>query len=74
MKKYKRIKQLLSLSTAVCVALAGAGSLSGCGSKAGDGQEAGGTDSQETGQSKDAKAMGRYLEEELSVPENYDAL
>lgn len=70
MKKYKRIKQLLSLSTAVCVALAGAGSLSGCGSKAGDGQEAGGTDSQETGQSKDAKAMGRYLEEELSVPEN----
>ena len=50
MQKYKKWKQVLSVSTAVCLCFAGAGSLMGCGS---------------TGRGKDkadsveSKAMGR---------------
>lgn len=32
MQKYKKWKQVLSVSTAVCLSIAGAGSLMGCGS------------------------------------------
>ena len=32
MQKYKKWKQVLSVSTAVCLCIAGAGSLMGCGS------------------------------------------
>lgn len=60
MQKYKKWKQVLSVSTAVCLSIAGAGSLMGCGS----------TDrGKDKADSVESKAMGRYLENELSVPE-----
>ena len=60
MQKYKKWKQVLSVSTAVCLCIAGAGSLMGCGS----------TDrGKDKADSVESKAMGRYLENELSVPE-----
>lgn len=60
MQKYKKWKQVLSVSTAVCLCIAGAGSLMGCGSTDGGKDKA---------DSVESKAMGRYLENELSVPE-----
>ena len=60
MQKYKKWKQVLSVSTAVSLCIAGAGSLMGCGS----------TDrGKDKADSVESKAMGRYLENELSVPE-----
>ena len=60
MQKYKQWKQALSVSTAVCLSIAGAGSLMGCGN----------TDrGKDKADSVESKAMGRYLENELSVPE-----
>ena len=60
MQKYKKWKQVLSVSTAVCLSIAGTGSLMGCGS----------TDrGKDKADSVESKAMGRYLENELSVPE-----
>ena len=59
MQKYKKWKQVLSVSTAVSLCIAGAGSLMGCGS----------TDrGKDKADSVESKAMGRYLENELSVP------
>ena len=60
MQKYKKWKQVLSVSTAVCLCIAGAGSLMGGGSTDGGKDKA---------DSVESKAMGRYLENELSVPE-----
>lgn len=58
MQKYKKWKQVLSVSTAVSLCIAGAGSLMGCGS----------TDrGKDKADSVESKAMGRYLENELSV-------
>ena len=56
MQKYKKWKQVLSVSTAVCLSIAGTGSLMGCGS----------TDrGKDKADSVESKAMGRYLENEL---------
>lgn len=60
MQKYKKWKQVLSVSTAVCLSIAGAGSLIGCGSTDRENDKA---------DSVESKAMGRYLENELAVPE-----
>ena len=50
MQKYKKWKQVLSVSTAVCLCIAGAGSLMGCGS----------TDrGKDKADSVESKAMGR---------------
>lgn len=73
MHKYKKLTRLLSVSTAVCVAIAGAGSLTGCGGSAGSGQKndgSAGDNAKDTADSGTAKAMGRYLEVELAVPED----
>lgn len=70
MQKYKKLKRLLSVSTAACLAIAGTGSFTGCGSgngSTGSSQEDKESNSKDTG---DSKAMGRYLEEELAVPED----
>ena len=53
MQKYKKWKQVLSVSTAVSLCIAGAGSLMGCGS----------TDrGKDKADSVESKAMGRNLE------------
>ena len=44
MQKYKKWKQVLSVSTAVCLCFAGAGSLMGCGSTGGEGHHPGHAD------------------------------
>ena len=60
MQKYKKWKQVLSVSTAVCLSIAGTGSLMGCGST---GQREG------QGRFCGIQSNGRYLENELAVPE-----
>ena len=74
MQTYKRFKQLLAVSTAACLAIAGAGSLTGCGSDGGsknsqENAKSTGTDGNSTKDSGESQAMGRYLENELAVPE-----
>ena len=72
MQKYKKLKQLLSVSTAACLAIAGTGSLTGCGSgesKNSSQENAGSTAGTDGNASGEAKAMGRYLEEGLAVPD-----
>ena len=60
MQKYKKWKQVLSVSTAVCLSIAGAGSLMGCGS----------TDrGKDKADSVESKAMGRYLDIDMYVPD-----
>lgn len=73
MRKYKTVKRLLSVSVAACLAAVGAGSLTGCGTSDGskdNGQYDSGNTANDTANSGDSKAMGRYLEKELAVPED----
>lgn len=72
MQKYKKLKRLLSVFTAACLAVAGVGSLTGCGSESkNSGQENTGNTAEADGNaSGETKAMGRYLEDELAVPED----
>lgn len=73
MHKYKTAKRLLSVSVAACLVAVGAGSLTGCGTSDGSKdnvQHDSGNTANDTANSGDSKAMGRYLEEELAVTED----
>lgn len=72
MGKYKKWKQLVSVSTAACMAIS-AVSLTGCGGGNDSGSSLAGNENAEkkdASGSGESKAMGRYLEEELAVPKD----
>ena len=72
MQKYKKWKQLVSVSTAACLAIATV-SLTGCGGGTDSGGSQAGNENAEKKDgsgSGESKAMGRYLEEELAVPKD----
>lgn len=77
MQKYKKFKKVMWVSTMVCLVFTGAGSFAGCGGDSGDivkePENGGNAADGMTGSDKD-RAMGRYLEEKLTVPKDCEGI
>lgn len=76
MKFYHRIKKGIALTAAVTLTAGSMAGLTGCGTEEKTGTEAGmdkEKNTQKEGESEE-KAMGRYLEEDLKLPEDCASL
>lgn len=70
MRGYKRLKKGIVVTTAVSLAAGGSLSFAGCGEKKAESDSVAAGDTVEMEEAGEEKAMGRYLESELTLPED----